>query len=311
MKVALDPTSPLTATHATHGAARSPAPSPGPPGLHLSASAMAAEPSCSSGPPGLLAPSLAQPSGGSGRPRSPLPPGQWNGPVPQVKLGQPSVVNMSWRTVAEASPDASGASPSKSAAPARAPSYSQGSALHDSGGCEPCAWFWKPAGCRNAADCKRCHLCEEGALKDRKKAKVAMMRTKTSEAEEACTSAGPGDLAVPEELQDAPPAQLQDAPPVEPQVQPQADAAEPAEPAEPEQLNNGSRLHVTGECEPCAWFWRPTGCSHGLECRRCHLCPEGEVKARKKKKLALLRRSREEGAAGETSISLSVEESDG
>jgi hypothetical protein len=156
-------------------------------------------------------------------------------------------------------------------------------------------------------------------LKNRKKAKVAMMRTKTStEAEEGCVSASPTvttDGVASEELAlaSAPqlPTQLQGAPSVEPQVQPQADAVEPAAPVEQqEQLNNGSRLHMTGECEPCAWFWRPTGCSHGMECRRCHLCPEGEVKARKKKKLALLRRNREEGATGEASISAAGEESD-
>lgn len=330
MKVALDSASPLAATH---GGGRSPALSPAPPGLHLGAPSLAQETSRSPGPPGLLAPPQAQ-SGGPGRPRSPVAPGQWNGPVPQVKLGQPSVVNMPWRTIAEASPSALSASPRKSTVPARATSYSQGSALHDAGGCEPCAWFWKPAGCRNAADCKRCHLCEEGALKNRKKVKVMMMRTKSgAEAEEGCVSTSATDGVASEEPAPAParaprlPMQLQGAPSVEPQVQPQAgdifaallddalkdeedsdddaevDAAEPTAPVEQQmQLNFGSRLHMIGECEPCAWFWRPTGCSHGQECRRCHLCPEGEVKARKKKKLALLRRNREEGVAGEVSI---------
>merc|ERR1711879_649138 len=51
----------------------------------------------------------------------------------------------------------------------------------------------------------------------------------------------------------------------------------------------GSALHSSGECEPCAWFWRPGGCEHGCLCKRCHLCPEGETKARKKaKKLMML-----------------------
>lgn len=327
MKVALD-----------HGGGRSPTLSPAPPRLHLGASSMAQEPPRSpvppglraSGAPGLLAPPLAAGAGGPVRPRSPVAPGQWNGPMPQVKLGQPSVVNMSWSTYAEASHVASSASPRRGAVPSRAPGWSQGSALHESGGCEPCAWFWKPAGCRNAADCKRCHLCEEGALKHRKKAKVAMMRTKIpAEAEDGCATASTTgcvsvsptaatDGAASQELAPARasapqlPTQLQGAPPEQPQVQPQADAAEPAAPAEQqENINFGSRLHMTGECEPCAWFWRPTGCSHGIECRRCHLCPEGEVKARKKKKLALLRRSREDGATtGEASISVACEESD-
>jgi hypothetical protein len=53
----------------------------------------------------------------------------------------------------------------------------------------------------------------------------------------------------------------------------------------------GSDLHGSGECRPCAWFWRPQGCTNGSECRHCHLCPAGEVKARRKSKLATLRQN--------------------
>lgn len=53
-------------------------------------------------------------------------------------------------------------------------------------------------------------------------------------------------------------------------------------------LSKGSMDHAKGVCEPCAWFWKPQGCANAEICNRCHLCPEGEVKARKKaKKLAL------------------------
>ena len=53
---------------------------------------------------------------------------------------------------------------------------SQGSALHSMGQCKPCAWFWKSRGCSNAAFCDYCHLCPPGALKERKKAKIAAIR---------------------------------------------------------------------------------------------------------------------------------------
>jgi hypothetical protein len=53
----------------------------------------------------------------------------------------------------------------------------------------------------------------------------------------------------------------------------------------------GSALHGTGECRPCAWFWKPGSCQNGSGCMHCHLCPEGEVKNRKKAKLTLLRLS--------------------
>lgn len=44
----------------------------------------------------------------------------------------------------------------------------------------------------------------------------------------------------------------------------------------------GSVLHGSGLCKPCAWLWKPTGCANGVECRHCHLCPEGEIRRRRK-----------------------------
>jgi len=59
--------------------------------------------------------------------------------------------------------------------------------------------------------------------------------------------------------------------------------------------SKGSQLHgqitVDGQpaCQPCAWFHKAFGCQNGVNCRRCHLCPESEVKLRKKQKVARLR----------------------
>jgi len=53
---------------------------------------------------------------------------------------------------------------------------SLGSALHASGKCSPCAWFWKPNGCQLGSNCNFCHLCGKGELNARKKAKIAAMR---------------------------------------------------------------------------------------------------------------------------------------
>lgn len=63
--------------------------------------------------------------------------------------------------------------------PAGTPGFlpSIGSSIHDgTGRCSPCAWFWKPRGCQSAANCGYCHICPEGELKNRKKAKVAAIR---------------------------------------------------------------------------------------------------------------------------------------
>lgn len=50
--------------------------------------------------------------------------------------------------------------------------------------CQPCAWFYKESGCLNAASCRYCHMCPQGELKNRKKEKVARLRS-----EEAAESA--------------------------------------------------------------------------------------------------------------------------
>lgn len=51
----------------------------------------------------------------------------------------------------------------------------------------------------------------------------------------------------------------------------------------------GAALHAAGRCRPCAWFWKPAGCMNAEECSYCHLCPEGELKSRKKSKVMAMR----------------------
>jgi hypothetical protein len=58
---------------------------------------------------------------------------------------------------------------------------------------------------------------------------------------------------------------------------------------QPERLSRGSLLHGTGECKPCAGFWKPQGCDKGKECFHCHTCPPGEIYARKRSKAKIMR----------------------
>jgi len=54
--------------------------------------------------------------------------------------------------------------------------------------------------------------------------------------------------------------------------------------------SEGSALHDgLGSCKPCAWFWKPKGCSLGSACDYCHTCPEGEIKCRRKAKVMAMR----------------------
>lgn len=53
--------------------------------------------------------------------------------------------------------------------------------------------------------------------------------------------------------------------------------------------SHGSLLHEAGDCQPCAWFWKPSGCQNGKACTYCHSCPQGELRARKKAKRTMMR----------------------
>merc|ERR1740121_699240 len=60
------------------------------------------------------------------------------------------------------------------------PLPSPGSIGHDTGECRPCAWFHKSQGCSNGDQCRHCHLCDEGEIRDRRKVKVSALRRQNS-----------------------------------------------------------------------------------------------------------------------------------
>lgn len=66
-------------------------------------------------------------------------------------------------------PDAGGAPCASEVLP------SVGSAGHECGACQPCAFFHKQ-GCASGAECSFCHLCGPGEKKKRQKAKIAALR---------------------------------------------------------------------------------------------------------------------------------------
>jgi len=37
----------------------------------------------------------------------------------------------------------------------------------------------------------------------------------------------------------------------------------------------GSELHDSGNCRPCAWYWKSVGCTSGFACQFCHACGPG------------------------------------
>lgn len=58
----------------------------------------------------------------------------------------------------------------------------------------------------------------------------------------------------------------------------------------------GSAQHAEGTCKPCAFAYE--GCANGAACLFCHLCPPGELKRRKRNKLAARRRGEGRGGDG-------------
>jgi len=284
---------------------------------------------------------------------------------------------------------------------------SLGSGAHQTGDCRPCAWFWKPAGCRNGQVCLHCHLCPSGALKARRKEKVASMRPSIDHASwlgfsnfgsqqlmapegyvfPGCIQAsamqpvalqqeyvplvafppsGAQVIAVPGVVSQQPVANMisYDDAAVESfgeaktthkpsqsavcldlarmLVDPNADSIESElEGGERDTLaaplcrklsvsttasdqsigqadvfgaaavdsssdsglpSVGSALHSTGECRPCAWFWKHSGCLLQRACHHCHLCPEGELKRRKKIKALAIRESLQAEQHGSTQM---------
>ena len=153
------------------------------------------------------------------------------------------------------------------------------------------AWIWKSQGCLNGALCLRCHLCPAGEIKRRKKdgrqrymgllqscnARQEQLKRLTvgtvgrCEDEEtgsthlqitpllAATSLPPvpppTSSPMVDFLDDAlPPAptwDTKDAEPLQPLVPPLA------QPLAQPLASVGSALHGTGNCKPCAWFWKP------------------------------------------------------
>eukprot|EP00434_Breviolum_minutum_P003961 symbB.v1.2.003485.t1/scaffold198.1/size278664/1 len=171
--------------------------------------------------------------------------------------------------------------------------------------CKPCAWYWKPQGCRNGKDCLHCHLCPCDEIKARKKTrhKVLAEKVKSFSALERAMVPGlcrnvrpPPGLAEGGESRmfkseedgsnrpfgsDGDDLRLDDTPayvevtPIfacDGEDTPDLDLPECVLGAlDPPSI--GSIYHSVGQCRPCAWFWK-NACIDGKECIYCHLCPD-------------------------------------
>lgn len=164
---------------------------------------------------------------------------------------------------------------------------SLGSALHASGQCKPCGWFWKPEGCKNGSQCFHCHLCPKDSMKLQRRIKREAARLRPSL--QLCDKGevNPCQIA----SQAVPPPPPLSSPmlsvnlgnvdlPLPPSHSPLLAQEQQALPS------IGALLHDAGKCRPCAFFHREQGCLNGKECNHCHACPSQELKMRKMEKIA-------------------------
>jgi len=197
------------------------------------------------------------------------------------------------------------------------PAESVGSALHGTGQCRPCAWYWRPGSCKHGAECNHCHMCGEGEVKLRRKGKQAALRsgsalqrtpsevsfrdralghqtfgekdttTTASGSEDEVASSGGGSTGENEKSGNKCSSDGK---------QPEAKtrlgsfvSLPPGLQVPPGTPSHGSTLHNMGNCWPCSQFWKASGCPNDSACGYCHLCPEGEMKLRKRSRKAMMR----------------------
>lgn len=77
-------------------------------------------------------------------------------------------------------------------------------------------------------------------------------------------------------------------------AEPLSESSQAPPPGSPEMPTIGSAGHWTGDCKPCAFFYK-RGCTNGFQCTFCHLCDSGEKKRRQKSKVQQLKEMRHQG----------------
>lgn len=53
--------------------------------------------------------------------------------------------------------------------------------------------------------------------------------------------------------------------------------------------SQGAQGHGNGDCHPCAWNWKASGCRKGTECTFCHMCDEEAFKSWKQDRVLEVR----------------------
>eukprot|EP00931_Biecheleriopsis_adriatica_P031180 TRINITY_DN1830_c0_g1_i1.p1 TRINITY_DN1830_c0_g1~~TRINITY_DN1830_c0_g1_i1.p1 ORF type:complete len:374 (+),score=70.41 TRINITY_DN1830_c0_g1_i1:75-1196(+) len=174
------------------------------------------------------------------------------------------------------------------------PLLSVGSAMHGTGSCKPCGFFWKSQGCQNGRACHHCHLCPWGEGKALKKAKKMLEKAPHIPSTPEVGFVQP-PVQQPLQMMPFPIAGIRPPPGLEdvhaaPCWTPAA-MAQSVKPTLSVQLAEviiGSKQHGRSDCKPCARFWKPQGCQNGAQCEFDDLCSADEIKLQRKVKQQVL-----------------------
>jgi len=88
-----------------------------------------------------------------------------------------------------------------------------------------------------------------------------------------------------------------------PNCQPQGEQSQARKIGRLPEWSKGAMQHEAGTCKPCSWHWKDRGCINKADCKFCHMCDKGALKARRKEKMIRTRAAREEEAIAEASVS--------
>mmetsp|Transcript_19163 Transcript_19163/g.44629 ORF Transcript_19163/g.44629 Transcript_19163/m.44629 type:complete len:388 (+) Transcript_19163:69-1232(+) len=141
--------------------------------------------------------------------------------------------------------------------------WSVGSELHHVGRCNPCAFHHKDKGCKSGRDCNFCHRCPPGEAARRQKLQQSLCQKLPHHA--VAWAIGVPRCRVVQEEEESNTNELAD---------------DNTNASTHENWSEGSKLHESGRCKPCAFMWTK-GCTNGAKCTFCHLCPAREVQRRK------------------------------
>lgn len=170
---------------------------------------------------------------------------------------------------------------------------SAGSVGHPNSCGLPCKYFWKPRGCKDAAKCKRCHLCRwqpvlgrnaAAPKKDGESSSSQQAKAKAKDSVVTVVSAVTALSGLPKNARDE---RLTANAAIYKNLSDEELKAKVPRREDGSLTSLGTFLHASGLCIRCQYAFTPEGCPAGLRCKFCHeRHPRAEAHSSKDQKRA-------------------------